>query len=128
MSHPHTVSSRKLREDLTVHAELASSHQLKIERLEKELGVKKKKLADEKAIWDQKIKDVISQRDSIKRTYTSKGETSEAKELIIHDWKDSQASKDFVADMGLLGVEVAIEVTLGKLREALGKASCQLQM
>lgn len=43
----------------------------------------------------------------------------EARELVIQEWKDSEAGKDFTADMGLFRAEVATEVTLGKLREAL---------
>lgn len=123
MSHQHTIGFRKLREDLAEQTKLASSHHPEIDRLEKELAVKKKKkLIDEKALQDQKIKDVVSQRDSVKRINdASKGETSEARELIIQEWKDSQAGKDFLADMGLRGTEVATEVTLGKLGEALGK-------
>lgn len=57
---------------------------LQIDRLEKELAAEKKKLVDDKALWDQKIKDFVSQRDSVKRLYdASKGETSKARELII---------------------------------------------
>lgn len=46
----------------------------------------------------------MSQRESVERIYdASKGETLKAMELIIQEWKDSQAGKDFVVDMALLG-------------------------
>lgn len=116
------IGFRRLQEDLTDQTELALNRKLEIDRLEKELAAEQKKFLDEKALWDQKIKDALSQRDSVKRQYNaSKGETSEFRELIIQEWKDSQAGKDCAANMRLLGAEVAIEVTLGKLREALGK-------
>ena len=60
---------------------------------------------------DQKLQDVISQRNSVKRT----------KELIIKEWKHAKEGKDFPADMGMVGAEVATRETLGKLREALAK-------
>ncbi|KMT02393.1 hypothetical protein BVRB_9g205060 [Beta vulgaris subsp. vulgaris] len=96
ISHRHTIGFRRLREDLADQTKLALDRKLQIDKLEKELATEKKKLVDDKTLWDQKIKDF--------------------------EWKDFQAGKDSAADMGLLGAEVATEVTLGKLREALGKA------
>lgn len=84
MSHRHTIGFRRLREDLADQTKLTLDRKLQIDRLEKELAAEKKKLVDDKALWDQKIKDFVSQRDSVKRLYdASKGETSEARELII---------------------------------------------
>lgn len=98
------------------HTRLALNRKLEIDRVEKELATEKQKFLDEKAIWDQKMKDAVSQRDSVKRQYdASKCETSEARELVVQEWKGSEADKDFAADMGLLGAEVATEVTLDKL-------------
>lgn len=50
MSHQHTIDFRRLRED----------RKLEIDMLEKGLATEKQKFLDEKAIWDQKIKDDVS--------------------------------------------------------------------
>lgn len=111
MSHRHTVGSPKLREDLAEQTKLALDYELKFKRLRKELEAEKKKMANEKAALYKKLKDAVSQRDCVALTGA----------LIIQEWKDPPEGKDFAADMGLLGSEVATQEKLSKLREALGK-------
>ena len=108
MSHRHTAGFRKLREGLKMQTDMATERGEEIERFNKSLEVEKKRWAEEKATLEQKVRDSVSQWDSVLRT----------RDLIIEEWKGSKAGRDFAADMGLEASEVAAREVVGKLREA----------
>ena len=60
MSHRHTTDFHKLQEGLKAQTKLATKQGLKIEKLNKNLKVEKKRWAEEMAALEQKVQDTTS--------------------------------------------------------------------
>ncbi|XP_048492600.2 uncharacterized protein LOC125493366 [Beta vulgaris subsp. vulgaris] len=111
MSHHHTAGFRKLREGLKEQTYLAVERGEEIERLIKGFEEEKKLWAKEKAALEQKVQDSTSQRDSVLRN----------RDLIIEEWKTSNAGLEFAANIGLEASEVAAREVVARLQEAFKK-------
>ncbi|XP_010693339.1 uncharacterized protein LOC104906300 [Beta vulgaris subsp. vulgaris] len=111
MSHRHTADFRKLREGLKEKTKLAKEQAKEIEVLSKSLEDEKAVWASEKAAFENRIKDLTSQRDSVQRK----------RDEIIEEWKTSKSGLEFAANMGLKASEVAAREAVDRLQNSFRK-------
>ncbi|XP_057250818.1 uncharacterized protein LOC125493986 [Beta vulgaris subsp. vulgaris] len=111
MSHRHTAGFRKLRAGLKEKTELAEEQAKEIEEPNKGFKAERALWATKKAAFEQRIKDLTSQRNCVLCQ----------RDEIIEEWKTSKAGLEFAVDMGLEASEVAAREAVDRLQTAFWK-------